>query len=594
MGSQGADSAACPREKHEISPKILVQDRGQRHIKEGMAENVRHHRKRDRCLSLIASLIPGVVAFLTIFGWDKLNPLNIAWLLRGDMGSHFLGWLFFKNSAWHFPIGHFDTWLAPFGTNVVLTDSIPLLAIPLKLIKDATPQVYQYIGCWLFLSFVLMGLYAFRVCQALGGTKTQSILISLIFVFAPPLCFRVEHVALSSQWLIMAPLYQAIRMQTGHCLGIRDRLELAVIAIMSLLIQPYLFAMVFPLVVLVWFGVPAKFEVRLLASLKHRLRTSNSLLYAHVLLVLGLVFWAVGYGQNTTRLTATDFGSFSADLLTFFNSMGHSLILPRLRTSWGQYEGFAYLGLGQLLLFASKPFGKKSQSGASGVQTIQPGFLGKGWWTMVGLLALYALSGSIRFGGNDLIDVSWFWSWFSPLPDMFRSSGRFIWPMYYSIMVVTASNLISLDSKFPKKLLAIGLIVGIQLGDMMPAFIGLRNSWDRPLPNHYKTISTQYDGEKFTNLVMVPARVFYGETECGRLEWSEFEFFGTALFAAEKGVRLNSGFSARVPAEQGKSICNLSSDHLSNTLLIRLIEHGQTNSNESCHSFTRFQACYLR
>jgi hypothetical protein len=55
-------------------------------------------------LNLLPLLI-GVVAFFLVVGPRALNPLNIAWLGNGDPATHYLGWVFFRQSPWSFPIG---------------------------------------------------------------------------------------------------------------------------------------------------------------------------------------------------------------------------------------------------------------------------------------------------------------------------------------------------------------------------------------------------------------------------------------------------------------------------------------------------------
>ena len=80
------------------------------------------------------------------YGFQTLNPYNIDWLMSAlhDWGTHYLGWHFFKNEPWQFPLGNISNYFAPLGTNVGFTDSIPLLAIFFKLFSAILPENFQY------------------------------------------------------------------------------------------------------------------------------------------------------------------------------------------------------------------------------------------------------------------------------------------------------------------------------------------------------------------------------------------------------------------------------------------------------------------
>ena len=58
--------------------------------------------KVKNAVSLALPLAPGVFAFFLIVGARVLNPVNIAWLDAGDPVTHYLGWLFYRNSPWDF------------------------------------------------------------------------------------------------------------------------------------------------------------------------------------------------------------------------------------------------------------------------------------------------------------------------------------------------------------------------------------------------------------------------------------------------------------------------------------------------------------
>ena len=106
---------------------------------------------------LIGGLI-GAVFFLMCYGWQILDVTNDGWLLSGeDISQHYIGWKFYRASAWHFPIGQIDGILYPDTSCIVFSDSIPLFAIFFKLISPILPETFQYFGIWGFVSYILVG-----------------------------------------------------------------------------------------------------------------------------------------------------------------------------------------------------------------------------------------------------------------------------------------------------------------------------------------------------------------------------------------------------------------------------------------------------
>ena len=83
----------------------------------------------------IAVMLLGALCFITVYGIRVLNPCYVDWLLnRGDLTQHYLGWCFFRESDWTFPIGLTNRLAYPDYSSVIYTDSIPLFAVFFKLL----------------------------------------------------------------------------------------------------------------------------------------------------------------------------------------------------------------------------------------------------------------------------------------------------------------------------------------------------------------------------------------------------------------------------------------------------------------------------
>src|SRR5260221_5486895 len=154
----------------------------------------------------IISIVAVIIIFQITYGVKIIWPANISWLMTvmHDWGTHYLGWYFYKNEPWHFPIGAGSNYFYPIGTNVGITDSIPLLAIFFKLFKPVLPEDFQYFGLWLFLCHLLSAYFTIRLFGLFKIKKIYTFIAVLFIVSNPVLVFRGLHPALCAQWLLIA------------------------------------------------------------------------------------------------------------------------------------------------------------------------------------------------------------------------------------------------------------------------------------------------------------------------------------------------------------------------------------------------------
>src|SRR5687768_7137938 len=117
-------------------------------MEKGLMATTAYHYNRILPISCFLAVL---IIYHFAYGFNTLIPTNIDWLMAvlHDWGTHYLGWHFFKNEPWQFPIGNVSNYYAPLGTNVGFTDSIPLLAIFFKLFASILPENFQYFGLWL-------------------------------------------------------------------------------------------------------------------------------------------------------------------------------------------------------------------------------------------------------------------------------------------------------------------------------------------------------------------------------------------------------------------------------------------------------------
>jgi hypothetical protein len=380
----------------------------------------------------------GVCAFLIIAGPRFLDPTNVAWLVGGDPLQHYLGWAFYRNSPWAWPVGLNPLYGMEFSNSIVFTDSIPLLAIPFKVISQFLPYPFQYFGIWVLLCFVLQAYFAFRLISLVTNSIAIQCLGSVLFLFSPPLIFRLSlHESLMGHFIILAALYLNLNPSAKS------------IEAKNSYVHSFYWIILLSIAVLTHFYLAVMVLVLWLADLSARLfilkRASYKETFFEALLtigVIGFIAWQAGYfaiegASGVTR----GFGDFRTNLLALFNSRGWSYLLRpiplRDAVEAATGEGFQYLGTGSLFLLICAVYGflrKKISVSATAI-------LGwKNYPTLIialGVLTLISISNHVGLGP---------WNITVPLPEyvinvlsVVRASSRLFWPLYYTIILAIIS-----------------------------------------------------------------------------------------------------------------------------------------------------------
>ena len=374
------------------------------------------------------------MAFLVIAGPRFLDPTNVAWLVGGDPLQHYLGWAFYRNSPWAWPIGLNPLYGMEFSNSIVFTDSIPLLAIPFKVISQFLPYPFQYFGIWVLLCFVLQAYFAFRLISLITNGIAIQCLGSILFLFSPPLIFRLSlHESLMGHFIILAALYLNLK-PSGKAIEVKksNLHSLAWIILLSIAVLTHFYLAV--MVLVLWL---ADLSARLFISK----RASYKETFFEALLtigVIGFIAWQAGYFAIEGASGATrGFGDFRTNLLALFNSRGWSYLLTpiplRDSVEAATGEGFQYLGAGSLFLLICAGYGlliRKISASAAAIL---------GWKNYpaliiaLGALALISISNHIGLGP---------WNFSVPLPEfvinllsIVRASSRLFWPLYYTIIL---------------------------------------------------------------------------------------------------------------------------------------------------------------
>ncbi|MCX7171983.1 MAG: DUF6311 domain-containing protein [Proteobacteria bacterium] len=243
------------------------------------------------------------------------------------------------------------------------------------------------------------------------------------------------HESLMAQWLILASFLLYLRASPDRTW----RLGWCLLTGAALLVHPYFFVMsaavfVASLIRLVW--------------VEQSLSVKQAALWSiwNAALAL-LVMYATGYFYGDDKsLVAVGYPNYSANLLTWFDPMNWGQFLldyqrdPAGKAEWSQllpplgqshrdqYEGFAYLGAGMIVLVLLAIFFRLRGADCATSRAWRPLI------AAVVLLALYSFSTKLTFGSHVLFDLP-----LSPRAHQFfsvyRASGRFIWPATYLLML---------------------------------------------------------------------------------------------------------------------------------------------------------------
>jgi hypothetical protein len=433
---------------------------------------------------LVISLL-ALLLYLHLFGWATLDPRQFTWMLHNDSAQHYLGWQFFRSEPWQWPPGRISGFGISGGSNIVFTDSIPLLALFLKPFSGWLAAQFQYFGLWILSCYLLSGYFGLRLLARYTRDPALRLAGACFFILSPPLLLRgYGHESLMAHWLLLAGI--------DTCLdGWNWRRWLSWSAIAALC-HPYLLLMVLGLMAAsatsaVWIDKTLRPTVLLLQGIG-------------ISLVLLLLMGLAGHFSNSGPLHAEGYGYFNMNILSLLDPLlGWSRYLRQRPVhpdyanlgNFGQYEGFLYLGAGMIVLAIM----------ALALHLMRPQPLAQRYWPLaaVGLLYwLLALSNVISFAELRLFTL--------PLPDalyralsIFRASGRLGWPAFYLIhlgVLLLVLHHLPTRSALAVLLAALALQLADQ-SDKHREFRGLirqRMAWTSPLQSpQWNTLAQRAD-----------------------------------------------------------------------------------------------------
>jgi hypothetical protein len=399
--------------------------------------------------------------FIAGSGGKWLRPEN-------DFNAYLVAWHYFTADSWRWPLFVVPHMGYPEGSNVVFSDVLPITALATKAFYSLTGVSVMPFGWWIFATYVLQGAMAARLAAAVGARSLWASAGAATFaVCCIAFMWRLGHTALSSHFVILWAL--AVYFESAKRGSLRA-IEISVLCAVTILINSYLFAMIVVL---------AAATVVELARQRRLSRTDLAVLAVGALVTAGLAI-VEGYGvllADPRSMRSGGLGMYSWNLVTLLVPLEGLWQFPRgvvRDATGGQYEGESYIGLGAVLMLLVVAV-VEWRAIVSGVR--RHGVF------VAALALLTAAAASNRVFLANVLLVEY------PLPDLienvgssFRATGRFIWPLAYTIMVVpTAMTFRSWRPALAIPLLAAALV--LQVKEAIPTTRSVRASTRQSQPD---------------------------------------------------------------------------------------------------------------
>ena len=475
-------------------------------------------------LGLLGAVLIGTVVAWAVLGPGPLSVTNVAWLSRFDDVQHQVGWMFYRSSPWTWPPGANPAFGLEIGSSIFYSDSIPLLAIPLKAAASALPESFQYFGPWLWACLLLQAAFGWLLMGLASDQPALRVLGAGFFAVSPVMLRRVTdavggHHSLVAQWLVLAALLLCLAPPR------RSRaLPWIALGVVSAWVHPYLAAMVMGL----W---AADLAARVIGEKPRWIPVVKEC--AGVLGALSGALWLAGAFMLRGGLGSEGFGRYRMNVLALVSPDGWSRLLPDLPGTSEECAGFSYLGLGGLLLLAV--------AGGLALSAKRRWRLSRRYWPLAalcGLFTAFALSPYIGIGGSEVSLP--FASWLDSAGAIFRVSGRMFWPVYYLLLWLA---LRTVSRRLPATVAVTGLalLLALQVWDTSVAWPLIRKKLALEGPRIETRLKSAFWRVAATHYRRV--RLFPAENHSAR--WRVI-----SLFAAERGLDTDATYLARIDPQR--------------------------------------------
>ena len=521
--------------------------------------------KKEKYLCCIFGGIIGIVSFIAIYGIKILNPTYDEWIFNqnGDMVQHQIGWMFFRNSDWSFPLGIIDGLSETETVTCVVTDCLPLFAIFFKLFSPLLPETFQYFGIWALICYIMQGVLSAAILRKLTSNTLFSLVGTIFFTTFSAVIERFyHHDTLMAHWLILLAVFSFVYQNRKWKYRITPIIIWLVNGMLAVMIHSYFLPMIY--MVMLGYIIVDVFEN------KKYLRPVTTFLSTTVCSVATM--YVIGGFADSGSMSGGGLGIFSANLNAFFNSFGDSKFLKPLNITGQQKEGYGYLGLGVILLciIAIMLILYHTENKNGKLTENIKGFIKahKIKITAISVIIIssmyFAVFPRVTLNGRVLYTIN-YPDKIHDLLSIFRASGRFIWVTDYFIILIALFILSRLRKSAPKTIMSVLLFcIGVQLLDFSEYIKQTRNKFTTDmtysLSSEFKSFNSITDSKK--EFIFIPPR--------NSLMPPHKDLYEFAYYSSENDMQMSMFYLARNDNER-------LSKYISNQL--ELLEKNEINEN---------------
>ena len=380
-------------------------------------------------IGAVAVVACAIICARFVLGRVPLDVSDIHWLW-GDLAQVHVAWSQFvsdRDAHWLT-----STRLSyPLPLSISLFDPMPLLLLMAKPFAGWVPDGTQYFGYYFVACMVLQGLFGYlatvRAMRLVGaeGSRNAGVWIAVasgtLLACIPYTFYRFQgHTALSSQWVLMLSVWVSL-VSLGWP-GLRWCLVNGAVVFLATGLNPYLALMTLISIGMLTVVGPGR---------ARWVDAATRIVVLATVAAFGL--WLFGFTGGATA-DSGGYGRYSMNLLGPFDSQGVARLLPidvPDVTTGQHFEGYAYLGLGILVLCVFGLFAGMRRRHAASMFPFVPALL------IAAACTLLAVSATVTIG-SFVFNV--------PLPDAlvfllsrFRGSGRLFWMAGFWLVVASVA-----------------------------------------------------------------------------------------------------------------------------------------------------------
>jgi hypothetical protein len=496
--------------------------------------------------------------FGSVLDFRVLNPLSAARMMSSiDWTTYIVSPNYLRSSPLlSMPIGQIPKYVAPIGTALAHTDTVPLLTPIYRLLIAIYPdRPIQLLGLILILgwvgTFVSIAWFLDKVRIEMHPVLREATILCFasIATIAPFWTVQYGHPSLMQGWIIVLALGGAARRcptAFGGAIEQTDRRWTGIGPVCAAAaIQPYFLPMVFVVVIapdLARIGVDRTWWLKKAAT------------------AMGLavvIDYVLGYIGGGGSLGSPGFGIYASDLIALVDPNGQSRYVRDLPSLLPNYEGYAWTGVGGICLLAIGLVVHRRRSVRSAPVDVGSTIATRDRLPFrflcgaVALNAIYAWMPQVRFARHVVVDLRGITRHISSITALFRVNGRFILVLVWMLLLAAMVTIVRL--KRPTVVFAIAAIaLVVQVSDVRPWPGLIRADGSVHYTDAVRELRTELASGRNTIEVQPPVLVPF----CYDQKTFTFDRLGDILLAASVlGIPSSSGYLSREDPVATATIC---------------------------------------